>query len=141
MAWIPARLRQQVNERARGQCEYCQTQESITIEMVIDHIIPLTRKGETSLSNLSLSCVGCNMFKRDFVAAIDPETGAETTLFNPRIQNWNDHFSWDDEKTRLVGLTAVGRATVSRLRMNRRGAVRARQRWVDAGLHPPIHGS
>ncbi|MDE2952050.1 MAG: HNH endonuclease signature motif containing protein [Chloroflexota bacterium] len=58
--------------------------------MVIDHIIPLTRKGETSLSNLSLSCVGCNMFKRDFVAAIDPETGAETTLFNPRIQNWND---------------------------------------------------
>jgi len=109
--------------------------------MVIDHIIPLTRKGETSLSNLSLSCVGCNMFKRDFVAAIDPETGAETTLFNPRIQNWNDHFSWDDEKTRLVGLTAVGRATVSRLRMNRRGAVRAGQRWVDAGLQPPIHGS
>lgn len=77
------------------------------------------------------------MFKRDFVAAIDPETGVETALFNPRTQNWKDHFRRDDEKTRLIGLSAVGRATVSRLRMNRRGAVRARRRWVDAGLHPP----
>ena len=111
------------------------------IEMEIDHIIPVSREGETSLSNLCLSCVGCNMFKRDFVAAIDPETGAETALFNPRIQNWNDHFRWDDEKTQLVGLSASGGATVSRLQMNRRGAVRARRRWVDAGLHPPVHES
>ncbi|MYD11644.1 MAG: HNH endonuclease [Chloroflexi bacterium] len=105
--------------------------------MEIDHIIPLTQKGETSPSNLSFSCVGCNLFKRDFVAAIDPESGAETALFNPRTQNWKDHFCWDDDKTSLIGLSAVGRATVSRLRINRRGAVRARRRWVDAGLHPP----
>lgn len=79
------------------------------------------------------------MFKRDFVAAIDPYTGAEIALFNPRIQNWNDHFRWDEDKTGVIGLSAVGRATVSRLRMNRHAAVRARRRWVDAGLHPPIH--
>lgn len=77
------------------------------------------------------------MFKRDFVAANDPETGVETALFNPRTQNWRDHFQWDDSKTKLIGLSAAGRATVSRLRMNRRGAVRARRRWVDAELHPP----
>ena len=87
MAWIPERLRRQVNERARGRCEYCQTQESIVIEMEIDHIIPVSREGETSLVNLCLSCSGCNVFKRDLVAAIDPETGAETALFNPRTQN------------------------------------------------------
>lgn len=126
-----------VNERARGQCEYCQTQDSIVIDMEVDHVVPLTRNGETSMSNLSLSCIGCHMFKRDFVAAIDPETGVETALYNPRKQKWRDHFRWDDEKTRLVGLSAVGRATVSRLKMNRLGAVRARRRWVDAGLHPP----
>ena len=56
------------------------------------------------------------MFKRDFVAAVDPETGVETALFNPRIQNWNDHFRWDEARTGLVGLTAVGRATVLRMR-------------------------
>lgn len=72
------------------------------------------------------------MFKRDFVSAIDPDSGVETALFNPRTQNWTDHFRWNDENTRLIGLSAVGRATVSRLRMNRSGAVRARQRWVDA---------
>lgn len=138
MAGIPEYLRRQVNERARGRCEYCQTQESIVIEMEIDHIIPVSRAGETSLSNLCLSCAGCNVFKRDFVAAIDPESGTESALFNPRIQNWNDHFRWDDEKTRLLGLSAVGRATVSRLRMNRRKAVRARRRWVNAKLHPPL---
>ena len=77
------------------------------------------------------------MFKRDFVTANDPETGVETALFNPRSHNWRDHFQWDESKTRLIGLSASGRATVSRLRMNRRGAVRARRRWVDAGLHPP----
>lgn len=77
------------------------------------------------------------MFKRDFVAANDPETGVETGLFNPRMHNWSDHFQWDDSQTRLIGLSAVGRATVSRLRINRPGAVRARRRWVDAGLHPP----
>ena len=137
MARIPADLRLQVNERARGQCEYCRTQESIVIEMENDHIIPVSREGETSLGNLCLSCAGCNVFKRDSVAAIDPETGAKAALFNPRIHSWNDHFRWDDEKTRLIGLSAIGRATVSRLRINRRKAIQARRRWVDAALHPP----
>ena len=137
MAWIAESLRRQVTERARGQCEYCRTQESIVMEMEIDHIIPVSRAGDTSLVNLCLSCAGCNAFKRDFVSAIDPETGAETALYNPRIQNWNDHFRWDDAKTRLIGLSAVGWATVSRLRMNRRKAIHARRRWVDAELHPP----
>ena len=105
--------------------------------MEIDHIIPVSRDGETSFGNLCLSCVGCNVFKRDFMDAIDPETGVETTLFNPRIQIWSDNFRWDDEKTRIIGLSAVGRATVSRLQMNRGKAIRARRRWVDAELHPP----
>ncbi len=77
------------------------------------------------------------MFKRDFVVATDPGTGVETALYNPRTQHWKDHFRWDDDKTGLVGLSAVGRATVSRLRINRPDAVRARQRWVAAKLHPP----
>lgn len=137
MAWIPEYLRRQVNERARGQCEYCQTQESIVIEMEIDHIIPVSREGETSLNNLCLSCAGCNAFERDCVVAVDPESGAETALFNSRKQIWNEHSRWDSEKTRLIGLSAVGRATVSCLRMNPDKAVRARRRWVKAALHPP----
>ena len=107
------------------------------MDMAIDHIIPVARGGETSLSNLCFSCVGCNAHKLAFVTAIDPETKSEVALYNPRRQQWSDHFSWDDESTRLIGLTGVGRATVLRLGINRCSAVKARQLWVQANLHPP----
>jgi hypothetical protein len=41
MARISDNLRQQVIERARGRCEYCQTQQIIVVAMEIDHC-PLT---------------------------------------------------------------------------------------------------
>lgn len=37
----------------------------------------------------------------------------------------------------MLGLTAIGRATISRLRLNRADAVDARRHWVEAGWHPP----
>ncbi len=133
MARISAALRQQVIERARGRCEYCQTQQGIVVEMEIDHIVPISAGGETTLDNLCLSCVGCNGFKLDYQVAIDPETA----LFNPRTQSWSDHFHWSDDSLWVVGLTPIGRATITRLRMNRELVVNARRRWVRASWHPP----
>lgn len=141
MAWVPERLRHRVRERAQGQCEYCQTQESIVIEMEVDHIVPLAREGETELDNLCLACVSCNGYKRDFVSAIDPVTGVESALYNPRLHEWNEHFRWDESRTTLEGVSAIGRATVARLQPNRPRTVRARRRWVEAGLHPPTEES
>lgn len=137
MARISDSMRQQVIQRARGRCEYCRTQQIIVVSMEIDHIIPQSAEGKTDLDNLCLACVGCNGFKLDFQIGIDPETEIETPLFNPRIQNWNDHFRWSDDNLRIIGLTAAGRATVVRLRMNRDAVVNSRRRWVEAGWHPP----
>jgi hypothetical protein len=81
--------------------------------------------------------VGCNGFKLDFQSGIDPETEQEARLFNPRVQDWHDHFRWSDDGLRVNGLTAVGRATIARLRMNRDALVNSRRRWVEAGWHPP----
>ncbi len=58
-------------------------------------------------------------------------------LFNPREQSWDEHFAWTDSGARIVGKTAVGRATVKALRLNRELLVRARRAWVKAGWHPP----
>ena len=137
MARIPERLRLQVIERARERCEYCQTQQVIVVAMEIDHIIPEVAGGETSLDNLCLACILCNGSKRDFQMGTDPETGKEIPLFNPRTQTWRDHFQWHDDGLIIIGLTSTGRATITRLRMNREALVNARRRWIAAGWHPP----
>lgn len=138
MPSIPSRLRELVTARAKGLCEYCQTAQAIVIEMEIDHIIPESVGGQTVEQNLCLSCAGCNGFKHNALTGVDPETNQTVALYNPRTQNWDDHFQWSKDSTILIGMTACGRATVARLKINRERAVRARERWVKAGWHPPI---
>jgi hypothetical protein len=128
-------IRKLVYERANGCCEYCQTCEVNTGQtMQIDHIDP---NGGDELANLCLACWNYNNHKRQAIFVIDPETGEEAALFNPRIQNWTDHFEWLDNATRLRGLTPTGRATIMRLKMNRTLLIVARKRWADGGYHPP----
>ncbi|MCY3864263.1 MAG: HNH endonuclease signature motif containing protein [Chloroflexi bacterium] len=137
MARVAESLRRQVYDRAQGICEYCQTQELIVINMHIDHIVPLSAGGKTELENLCLSCISCNGAKHKFQMGIDPASQLEVPLFNPRAQFWSEHFAWNEDGTRVLGQTEIGRATVSRLRMNRDRIVRSRRRWVEAGMHPP----
>ena len=137
MSYIPEKLRQQVIKRAQGRCEYCQTQQVIVVAMEIDHIIPEASDGQSTLENLCLACIGCNGFKYSFQTGIDPTTGIESELFNPRSQLWSDNFKWSDDGLEIIGLTPTGRATVNRLRMNRDAIMKSRQRWVQAGWHPP----
>lgn len=137
MASISKALRRQVTERAGGRCEYCQTLLVIVVEMEVDHIIPTSAGGRTALDNLCLACASCNAFKRDFQVAIDPETGEQVSLFNPRVQIWIEHFAWSEDGTSVNGQTPIGRATVQRLRMNRTVMMTAWQLWVQAGWHPP----
>lgn len=137
MAYISQPLRQDVIERAHGRCEYCLTAQAIVVEMEIDHVVPESAGGPTATDNLCLTCVGCNGFKLAFQTGTDPETGEEAPLFNPRVDRWDEHFAWSEDGTRILGRTAVGRATVARLQMNRQRMAEARRLWVQAGWHPP----
>jgi hypothetical protein len=60
-------------------------------------------------------------------------------LFNPRVQDWFEHFRWADDGLRIVGLTAVvGRATVAALHLSDDAdALEVRSYWLLAGWHPP----
>jgi HNH endonuclease len=124
-----------VHERAHQCCEYCQTcQDVIGQAMHVDHIDPF---GSDDPENLCLSCATCNQSKSQVTSAVDPETGNEVGLYNPRTQQWSDHFMWIDGGLQVRGLTPIGRATVKRLKMNQDRLIIARSLWISAGLHPP----
>lgn len=137
MASIPDSLREQVSQRASGLCEYCHALLSVVPYMEVDHIIPTSRGGATSLDNLRMACTLCNGSKQNHQTGIDPESGSEFALLNPRVDTWRDHFQWDGDGVRLIGLTPVGRTTIERLRMNRGIVLSARRYWVRGGWHPP----
>jgi hypothetical protein len=104
----------------------------------VEHVIPVARGGTDEESNLWLSCPLCNRCKADRTQARDPETGEETTLFNPRQQVWSEHFRWSADGLRIIGQTSVGRATVAALHLaDDPDALLVRAFWVLAGWHPP----
>jgi len=136
--YIPKPLRERVAVQARHRCGYCLTSEAIVgIPMEIDHIVPRSLGGLTEEDNLWLACSLCNEHKGIRTVALDPLTGEMVPLFNPRRQVWQEHFAWTAEGDRIIGLTAIGRATVVALNLNRPSLVKARQVWVAAGWHPP----
>jgi len=102
-----------------------------------EHIQPLSANGETVFENLCFACPSCNRHKSSKQTATDLESGEEVMLFHPQQQVWTEHFAWSDSGKELKGLTAVGRATIKALQMNRPALVRARAMWIKLGEHPP----
>lgn len=142
---IPKSLYEMVRQRAQFQCEYCHYPELLSsAPLSIDHIQPQSLGGSDDLNNLALACRRCNERRYNFITGIDPETKTEVALFNPRQQQWSDHFIWSADALRIIGKTSTGRATCNRLDLNdeRREEPfiqNARQQWVAGGLHPPNH--
>jgi hypothetical protein len=136
--YISKKLRERVAEQARYRCGYCLSSEHIVgLSMEVDHLIPQVLGGLTSEKNLWLACSACNAFKGQRISARDPESCQLVRLFNPREQRWDEHFLWAESGSRIVGRTAVGRATAKALHLNRPLTVRARRSWVAVGWHPP----
>jgi len=104
--------------------------------MHCEHIIPKSKGGKSEPGNLALACAWCNGFKGVKTHARDPKTGKLVRLFNPRKDCWNKHFRWSKDLTRIEGLTAIGRATVEALRLNRDKLVQLRMLLLTIGEHP-----
>lgn len=137
-AEVPEALRNAVRERAQGRCEYCLTSEALSgIRCQTDHIIPRSRGGTTTADNLCLACAACNGHKHARTHTIDPESGAEVPLFDPRRQRWSEHFAWSADGIEIIGRTPTGRATVAALRLNDALIEGARSLWAGMGVHPP----
>lgn len=129
-----AQLRRQLGPR----CNYYHTSSDVTGETnTIDHITPTARGGTSQEENLCVACRRCNRNKGTHVVAIDPQTEKQAPLYNPRLQIWQEHFTWSREGTEVIGLSPPGRATVELLQMNHQDIVNARRLWVSVGWHPP----
>lgn len=134
-----ARQRATIVQRACGCCEYCWAQERFAPDpFSVEHIIASARGGTHALSNLAYACQGCNGRKYTSTEAIDPATGETVPIYHPRQQRWTDHFAWNDDYTRIVALTPIGRATADKLQLNRAGLVNLRRVLVVVGEHPPV---
>src|SRR5437879_3226337 len=126
-------LRQLVWNRAGDVCEYCHLHQRFDIlPFQIDHIIAAKHHGQTAAENLALSCYNDNAHKGPNIAGIDQVTGELTRLFNPRRDDWKDHFAWDGPE--LFGRTPVGRTTIDVLNMNLPERVEHRRLLCEAGL-------
>ena|ERR1017187_969340 len=129
-------LEELVWQRSRSLCEYCQMPQQFDgFTHEIDHVIAQKHYGPTFASNLALACFPCNNHKGPNVAGVDPNTKKITKLFNPRRNKWRRHFRWDVPY--LVGLTAIGRTTISVLNINDPDRVDLRQSLMDEGVFPP----
>ena len=132
-ARVSAALRREVRERAGKRCEYCLLAESQSfLPHEPDHLIALKHGGKTVSANLALACFDCNRFKGSDIASLDVVTAEVVSLFNPRTQQWADHFFLHTDG-RIVPLTAVGRVTESLLRFNLRERLEVRARLLLIG--------
>jgi len=105
----------------------------------IEHIVPVSKGGSNEETNLWLAYPLCNRYKADKIEAQDPVSGNTVPLFNPRNEDWPEHFRWSEDGLRIIGMTATGRATVSALHLSDDpDALEVRNYWILAGWHPPM---
>jgi hypothetical protein len=135
---IKYRLREEVFRRGKYRCEYCLSPARYSLQpFVVDHVIPITRGGNSDLDNLACSCGGCNGHKYNKTEAVDPVENCISRLFNPRSDAWDDHFIWSPDFSEIIGISAVGRESIAALQLNRPGLVNIRRLLLEAGEHPP----
>jgi hypothetical protein len=132
MTSTAATVREQVRQRADARCEYCRKPEAVsTYPHHVEHIIARKHGGSSDLENLAWACFQCNVSKGSDIASYDIETRELTPFFNPRQQDWYDHF--DLVEAEIIGKTPVGRVTVRLLQMNHPEEIEVRRQLILAG--------
>jgi hypothetical protein len=135
---ISFELRKFVTERADNRCEYCLIPQSFCLHKhEPDHIIPIQHGSLTVADNLALACMRCNRYKGPNIGFFDPETGKLVPFFNPRNQEWTEHFKLEGAVIRP--LTAEGRVTVKIFRINDEKRLEERKLMIQLGLFLQSH--
>jgi len=124
-----------VNEESY--CAYCRSpRHLLAAGLERDHIFPLSKGGDSHAENLCWACHKCNQHKAAKLAAVDSISGEVVPLFHPNLQRWDEHFSFSEGGAMIIGTSAIGRATVQALKMNRPEMQALRFNWQDIGWKP-----
>lgn len=126
-------LQRAIRDRARHRCEYCHFPEAFAeVPFQVDHVIARQHGGVNDPANLALACCFCNRYKGPNLSGVDPDSKLVVRLFHPRENIWGEHFEWNGSL--LVGRTAIGRATIQTLRINRTDAIAVRELLMREGM-------
>ena len=114
---ISKALRDLVMLRAGNRCEYCRVPQALSnFDFHIEHIISIQHGGESHQMNLAYCCSFCNWKKGTNLATLVGSSMELVPLYNPRVQNWFEHFKsvngW------IQPLTPIGEATAKLLEFN-----------------------
>jgi hypothetical protein len=132
MSNISDKIRAIVRYRAGKRCEYCHKPDKYgAYPFHVDHIIARKHKGEDDLENLAWACFECNVNKGTDIASYN-EMGILIPLFNPRTQQWNDHFVFEDAW--LKAKTDIGQITIEILQINHEEQLELRKTLMESGL-------
>lgn len=135
MSKISEKLKTKIRRQAKNRCGYCLLPQSLNPSLLeIEHLLATANGGTDEEENLWLACRLCNGYKNTQSEAVDDKTNKKVLLFNPRAQDWNEHFEWINEK--IVGKTPCGRATVKALKLNNEIILPVRKKWISAGWFP-----
>ena len=134
-SYIPVVLRRFVVRRANQVCEYCLLPQLIVLTPhEPDHIVPEQHDGQTPEDNLALACMRCNRRKGTNIGSFDPLTGNLVRFFNHRIDKWEEHFDW--RENRIIPISPEGRVTAKILNFNSGDRLAERDLAIRLGLYP-----
>lgn len=102
----------------------------------IDHIISLKHGGENSSENLAYACLPCNLNKGADLGSINPKTGELVRFFNPRRDQWSEHFCFNDAL--IEPLTDIGEVTVRIFQFNTKDRILERKLLMELNQYPPL---
>ncbi|PLK46006.1 HNH endonuclease [Emticicia sp. TH156] len=132
--YISEALRNKVAKRALFRYEYCRIHSGNSFFVFhIDHIVSLKHSGPTTAENLAYTCQICNNNKGSDIATFLEESNIPVRFFNPRIDNWNDHFI-AGESGLLEAKTDIGTATIKILDLNHPDSIIERREMIRRGI-------
>jgi hypothetical protein len=101
----------------------------------IDHIISIKHGGKTKAENLAYACPICNGNKgSDLGTILDQQSDKIVRFFNPRKDNWFEHFEVDNGF--LLAKSDIGASTIKIFDFNREQDILYRQKLMAIGLYP-----
>ena len=124
-----------VAQRAQNRCEYCRIhQDDMFIAFEIDHIIARKHGGGDEIDNLAFACPHCNQHKGTDLTTYLLESNRIVMLFNPRKDDWEEHFAVVEGE--ILALSEVATGTIKLLQLNNIDLVILRKILSEIGRYP-----
>lgn len=133
--YVSENLRNEVELRAGGFCEYCRIAiEDTYFGSEVDHIISLKHRGKTEPENLALACQFCNRNKGSDLGSISETSKTLVRFFNPRTDIWSNHFRVN-VNGEIEFLTEIGEVTTYIFGFNEPERIAERRGLVEIGRY------